>query len=142
MSHPLSSMQNSIIIDLFLPCGEQVLINKFPKTPESPERVSEGRHQFVLHQKAVSGEQRTHAPTHTRRSGTHVHAPCTHKHTWLRNHMPYFLCNLKSPFSLLISHSLYARAHTHAHTHTQTHTHKHTHHRHTLPVCYQNILSM
>lgn len=96
--------------------------------PESPERVSEGRHQFVLHQKAVSGERCMHVPTHTLKSGTHVRALCAHKHTWLRNHMPYFLCNLKSPFSLLVSHSLYARPNTH--------------HGHTHAVCHQNILSM
>lgn len=49
--------------------------------------------------------------------------------TWLHNHMPYFLCNLKSPFSLLISHSLYECAHAihHKHTHTE-HLAKHAPH--------------
>lgn len=42
--------------------------------------------------------------------------------TWLHNHMPYFLCNLKSPFSLLISHSLYECAHAIHHRHTHSHT--------------------
>lgn len=44
--------------------------------------------------------------------------------TWLHNHMPYFLCNLKSPFSLLISHSLYECAHAIHHKHTHSHTHR------------------
>lgn len=31
-----------------------------------------------------------------------MHVPA-HEHTWLHNNLPYFLCKLKSPFSLLIS---------------------------------------
>lgn len=51
----------------------------------------------MLHQKAMSEEQCLHTDT-CRNQCAHTHA---HKHTWLHNHMPYFLFNLKNPFSPL-----------------------------------------
>lgn len=79
----------------------------------------------MLHQKADSKEQRVHNHTHKHLENC-AHTPVhiiMHKHTSLHNHMPYFLCNIKSPFSLLISHSLYEFAHRSI---TQIGTYTHT----------------
>lgn len=88
----------------------------------------------MLHQKADSEEQCAHTHTH-RKMCTHIALHIImHKYTSLHNHMPYFLCNIKSPFPLLISHSLYEFAHisiTQIHTHTYSHivyTPKHSQH--------------
>lgn len=104
----------------------EVFINKFPRTLENPERG--GRHQFVLHQKAVFKEpcKRTH--THLQENRAYTRS-CMHQHTWLHNETPYFLWNLKknlSPSSLSnISLAIHvcARAsvtHTHVHMHGQS----------------------
>lgn len=101
-------------------CQREAFPNKFPGTSENPERG--GRHQFVLHQKAVFEERRVLTRTHLQ---NHVcTCSCMHQHTWLHNETPYFLCNLKKnalPPLSLISHLPYICVHVHPpRAHTQT----------------------
>lgn len=97
--------------------------NKFPWTPENPER--ERRQASVCVTSESSFRRAMHAHPHSLAEESCMNVyPRTHEHTWLHNNMPYFLCNLKSPFSLLISPSQYACAHAsiaNIHACTQTH---------------------
>lgn len=114
----------------------EVFINKFPRTLENPERG--GRHQFVLHQKAVFKEPCTH--THLQENRAYTRS-CMHQHTWLHNETPYFLCNLKKtslPRLSLISHLLYMCVHVHpSRTHMFTCVDKVT-----LRVFHQNSMQV
>lgn len=101
-----------------------MLINKFSRTPENPERG--GRHQFALHQKAVFKEpcKRTH---------TLAGELCTHAHVCTNTHG----CTMKRPtFSVTLKKTSLPRvslicplpymcvrvhpSHTHVHTHGQS----------------------
>lgn len=100
--------QYNITIDLFLHRGEPAFINKFPWTPENPERAEAGISLCYIREQFL----KMHTHTHLQKKHAWMY-PRAHKHTWLHNNTPYLCCYLKSPFHLLISGSAYACAHAH-----------------------------